>query len=123
MGNLSTHSRREDIEKLFYQYGKVTVLGRSGPGPHPRFTFVEFEDPRDAEDAVCTWDGYIYNGRRLKVEREIRGHKGRKSQHKATQPGGKIQRSLSQGDTAALMAPLPPKVHPRPSSSLSLRTT
>ena len=25
------------------------------------------------------------------MEREIRGHKGRKSQHKATQPGGKIQ--------------------------------
>jgi RNA recognition motif-containing protein len=91
VGNLSTHSRSEDIEKLFYQYGKITVQGRSGPGPHPHFAFVEFEDPRDAEDAVCTWDGYIYNGPRLKVEREIRGHTGRKSQHKATEPGGKIQ--------------------------------
>jgi RNA recognition motif-containing protein len=91
VGNLSTHSRSEDIEKLLYQYGKITVLGRSGPGPHPRFACVEFEDPRDAEDAVCTWEGYIYNGRKLRVEREIRGHKGRKSQHKATRPGGQIQ--------------------------------
>jgi RNA recognition motif-containing protein len=91
VGNLSIHSRSEDIQKLFYQYGKITVLDRSDPGPHPQFAFVKFEDPRDAEDAVCTWDGYVFNGSRLKVEREIRGHKGRKNQHKATQPGGKFQ--------------------------------
>jgi RNA recognition motif-containing protein len=91
LGNLSIHSSGEDIQKLLHQYGKITVLNRSGPGPHPQFTFVKLEDPRDAEDAVHTWDGYVFNGRRLKVEREIRGHKGKKSQHKATQPGGKFQ--------------------------------
>jgi hypothetical protein len=91
VGNLSIHSSGEDIQKLFHQYGKITVMDSSGPGPHPRFAFVQFVDPRDAADAVHTWNGHVLNGRRLKVERVIHSLKNKKSQHKATQPGGKFQ--------------------------------
>jgi RNA recognition motif-containing protein len=90
VGNLSTHTNSEDIEKLFYQYGKATVLNRSGPGPHPRFTFVKLKDPRDAEDAVSTWNGYVLNGRRMKVEKEIRGHKRKKHRTKNSPPTGQL---------------------------------
>merc|ERR1712048_1015177 len=34
----------------------------------PRFSFVEFEDPRDADDAVYARDGYDYDGYKLRVE-------------------------------------------------------
>lgn len=34
----------------------------------PPFAFVEFEDGRDASDAVKARDGYDYDGYRLRVE-------------------------------------------------------
>lgn len=38
-----------------------------GPRP-PAFAFVDFADPRDAEDAIRGRDGYSYAGERLRVE-------------------------------------------------------
>jgi len=37
-------------------------------GHRPVFAFVEFEDARDAEDAVKSRDGYNYDGYRIRVE-------------------------------------------------------
>ncbi|MCD7466115.1 Serine/arginine-rich splicing factor sr30 [Datura stramonium] len=34
----------------------------------PGYAFVEFEDPRDADDAICGRDGYDFDGHRLRVE-------------------------------------------------------
>ena len=34
----------------------------------PPFAFVEFDDPRDADDAVYARDGYDYDGYKLRVE-------------------------------------------------------
>jgi RNA recognition motif-containing protein len=99
--------RSKDVKDLFYNYGKFAVLGlknRKGPP----FAFVEFEVSRDAEDAVYTRDGYDYNGYRLRVEflkggggsfrgarvgSGGRGPPAKRSQHKATQPGGKLKTS------------------------------
>ncbi|UYV78192.1 SRSF1 [Cordylochernes scorpioides] len=67
VGNLPPDIRTKDIEDLFYKYGKITFIdlkNRRGPP----FAFVEFEDPRDAEDAVHARDGYDYDGYRLRVE-------------------------------------------------------
>merc|ERR1739847_71988 len=55
------------IEDLFYKYGKISFIdmkNRRGPP----FAFVEFEDPRDADDAVYARDGYDYDGYKLRVE-------------------------------------------------------
>ncbi|XP_065333577.1 serine/arginine-rich splicing factor 1A [Cloeon dipterum] len=67
VGNLPPDIRTKDIQDLFYKFGKVTFVdlkNRRGPP----FAFVEFDDPRDAEDAVHARDGYDYDGYRLRVE-------------------------------------------------------
>merc|ERR1711881_619613 len=67
IGNLPPDIRSKDIEDLFYKYGKIIFIdlkNRRGPP----FAFVEFEDARDAEDAVYARDGYDYDGYRLRVE-------------------------------------------------------
>ncbi|XP_063628446.1 serine/arginine-rich splicing factor 1B [Cydia splendana] len=76
VGNLPPDIRTKDIQDLFYKFGKVTFVdlkNRKGPP----FAFVEFEDPRDAEDAVRARDGYDYDGYRLRVEFPRGGGGGR----------------------------------------------
>uniref|UniRef100_T1HFF2 Splicing factor, arginine/serine-rich 1 n=1 Tax=Rhodnius prolixus TaxID=13249 RepID=T1HFF2_RHOPR len=67
VGNLPPDIRTKDIQDLFYKFGKITCVdlkNRRGPP----FAFVEFEDSRDAEDAVHGRDGHDYDGYRLRVE-------------------------------------------------------
>lgn len=66
VGDLSTSSTKEDIEDAFSYYGSIrnVWVARNPPG----FGFVEFEDRRDAEDAVRGFDGREINGRKVRVE-------------------------------------------------------
>jgi len=67
VGNLPPDIRTKDIEDLFYKFGKIVFIdlkNRKGPP----FAFVEFEDSRDADDAVSARDGYDYDGYKLRVE-------------------------------------------------------
>ncbi|XP_070572281.1 serine/arginine-rich splicing factor 1B-like [Ptychodera flava] len=67
VGNLPPDIRVKDIEDIFYKYGNILDIdlkNRRGPP----FSFVEFEDKRDAEDAVRGRDGYDYDGYKLRVE-------------------------------------------------------
>lgn len=67
VGNLPPDIRTKDIEDLFHKYGKIVFLdlkNRKGPP----FAFLEFEDARDADDAVYGRDGYDYDGYKLRVE-------------------------------------------------------
>jgi len=72
VGNLPPDIRSKDIEDLFYKYGKIVFIDlknrRDAERRGPPFSFVEFEDPRDAEDAVYARDGYDYDGYKLRVE-------------------------------------------------------
>lgn len=55
VGNLGSSASKHEIESAFGKYGPLrnVWVARNPPG----FAFVEFEDPRDAEDAVRGLDG------------------------------------------------------------------
>uniref|UniRef100_A0A803JRG4 Serine/arginine-rich-splicing factor 4 n=2 Tax=Xenopus tropicalis TaxID=8364 RepID=A0A803JRG4_XENTR len=64
IGRLSHRARERDVERFFKGFGKIVEVDlKNGYG------FVEFEDSRDAEDAV-----YEMNGRELCGERVIVEH-------------------------------------------------
>ncbi|XP_030632772.1 serine/arginine-rich splicing factor 6 isoform X3 [Chanos chanos] len=64
VGRLSYHVREKDIQRFFSGYGKLLEIDlKNGYG------FVEFEDTRDADDAV-----YELNGKELCGERVIVEH-------------------------------------------------
>nr|CAD7443291.1 unnamed protein product [Timema bartmani] len=58
VGNLGSSASKHEIESAFTKYGPLrnVWVARNPPG----FAFVEFEDPRDAEDAVRGLDGTRY---------------------------------------------------------------
>lgn len=80
VGNLPPDIRTKDVEDLFYRFGKVVFVdlknrrGKSTtmnasdqaqieiPFPGPPFAFVEFEDHRDASDAVKARNNFDYDG-------------------------------------------------------------
>ncbi|KAK2574544.1 Serine/arginine-rich splicing factor 1 [Acropora cervicornis] len=71
VGNLPSNIDERDLEDVFYKYGDISdvdlKIPRYGTGGTP-FAFVEFHDPRDAEDAVRGRDGYEFDGQRIRVE-------------------------------------------------------
>lgn len=66
VGNLGNADAKHELENAFSKYGPLVNVwvARNPPG----FAFVEFEDPRDAEDAVRAMDGSRLCGARIKVE-------------------------------------------------------
>lgn len=55
VGDLPKDASEKEIDRHFSYYGRLrnVWVARNPPG----FAFVEFEDPRDAEDAVRALDG------------------------------------------------------------------
>ncbi|KAM3228587.1 hypothetical protein ACQJBY_059926 [Aegilops geniculata] len=68
VGNLPGDIREREVEDLFYKYGRIVDIDLKVPPRPPGYAFVEFEDPRDAEDACAGRDGYNFDGNRLRVE-------------------------------------------------------
>uniref|UniRef100_A0A0P4VHC3 Putative serine/arginine-rich splicing factor 7-like isoform 1 n=1 Tax=Rhodnius neglectus TaxID=72488 RepID=A0A0P4VHC3_9HEMI len=66
IGDLGSAANKQDLEDAFSYYGPIRSvwIARNPPG----FAFVEFEDARDAEDAVRGLDGRNVCGRRVRVE-------------------------------------------------------
>lgn len=63
IGHLSYRVRERDLEKFFRGFGKIReVLLKNG------FGFVEFDDYRDADDAVYELNGRELDGERVVVE-------------------------------------------------------
>ena len=55
IGDLGSSASKQDLEDAFSPYGRLSSVwvARNPPG----FAFVEFDDSRDAEDAVREMDG------------------------------------------------------------------
>ena len=66
VGNLGTGAGNGELERAFSYYGPFSTvwIARNPLG----FAFVEFEDPRDAEDAVQGLDGKVICGSQVRVE-------------------------------------------------------
>lgn len=66
VGNLGENGDRDRIWKAFSSFGPIREVwvARNPPG----FAFVEFEDHRDAEDAVYKMDGKRVCDKYVKVE-------------------------------------------------------
>lgn len=66
IGGLGNNASKYEIEDAFTKYGPLRNIwvARNPPG----FAFVEFEDPRDAEDSVRGLDGTRMCGNRVRVE-------------------------------------------------------
>ncbi|KAF9607297.1 hypothetical protein IFM89_033725 [Coptis chinensis] len=68
VGNLPGDIREREVEDIFYKYGPIVEIDLKIPPRPPGYAFVEFEDSRDAEDAIRGRDGYDFDGHRLRVE-------------------------------------------------------
>ncbi|KAI9246725.1 hypothetical protein BDA99DRAFT_526785 [Phascolomyces articulosus] len=63
IGRLARDARERDLERLFKGYGDIREINiKTGYG------FVEFRDPRDAEDVVYDFHGKEFQGERIIVE-------------------------------------------------------
>ncbi|XP_036398401.1 serine and arginine rich splicing factor 5b [Megalops cyprinoides] len=75
IGRLSPSAREKDVERFFKGYGKIRDIDlKKG------FGFVEFDDPRDAKDAVYELDGKQLCSERVTIEHarmRLRGGRGR----------------------------------------------
>ena len=69
IGGLPERAGARDIEKLFEKYGRVRGINiKSG------FAFIEYEDGRDADDAVYDLDGKPFMGERWVREESCKPH-------------------------------------------------
>lgn len=63
IGRLSYHAREKDIERFFRGYGRIRdIMLKNGYG------FIEFDDYRDADDAVYELNGKELCGERVVIE-------------------------------------------------------
>ena len=67
MGNTGRDPRRSEVEKFFRGFGRLKDISII---PGREYAFVEFEDKRDAEDAIKDLDGrrFGYYDKRVKLE-------------------------------------------------------
>jgi len=63
IGRLANHVRERDVDRFFKGYGRIReILLKNGYG------FVEFDDYRDADDAVYELNGKDLAGERVLIE-------------------------------------------------------
>ncbi|XP_073016504.1 serine/arginine-rich splicing factor RS2Z32-like isoform X1 [Primulina eburnea] len=63
VGHLSSRTRSRDLEHIFSRYGRVRDVDLKRD-----YAFVEYSNPRDADDARYHLDGRDVDGRRITVE-------------------------------------------------------
>merc|ERR1712028_99961 len=61
VGNLPSDVRERELDDLFYKFGRIRDISIKGGTSGPSFAFIEFDDGRDAEDAIKGRDGYDFD--------------------------------------------------------------
>ncbi len=70
VGNLPYSITEEELRKLFSEYGEVvsaTIISDRFTGRSKGYGFVEMAEKREGETAIAALDGYLLNGRNLRV--------------------------------------------------------
>lgn len=68
VGGLPMDTTEEDLEKVFSKFGPIRVLDLKQVQKPPLFAFVEYEDERDAADAVKGTNQTEFQGSHIRVE-------------------------------------------------------
>jgi len=68
VGNLPVDASKREVEDLFDRFGKIRYLEVKHVERPPGFAFLEYEDARDAEDAVRKLNGSKFDREYLRVE-------------------------------------------------------
>ncbi|KAJ0538304.1 putative RNA recognition motif domain, nucleotide-binding alpha-beta plait domain superfamily [Helianthus annuus] len=63
VGHLASRTRSRDLEDIFSRYGRIRHVDMKRD-----YAFVEFSDPRDADDARYSLNGRDVDGSRIVVE-------------------------------------------------------
>ncbi|KAI9341538.1 hypothetical protein DFJ73DRAFT_778831 [Zopfochytrium polystomum] len=83
VGHLPRNFPRRDLEDIFSKYGRILSCEIKQGG----FAFIEFQDTRDAEDAISALDGYRLDGERITVEWSRRSTAGSSACFLCGEPG------------------------------------
>lgn len=68
VGNLPNHVSSRDVENEFRKYGNIVKCDVKKTVSGAAFAFIEFEDARDAADAIKEMHGIDFEGNKLRVE-------------------------------------------------------
>ncbi|PRP78721.1 hypothetical protein PROFUN_13360 [Planoprotostelium fungivorum] len=83
IGRLSSRTRERDLDDEFGRYGRISRLDMKNG-----FAFIEFNDPRDADEAVRDMNGRSLDGHKIIVER-AKGSEGRGPRREDEPPAGR----------------------------------
>ncbi|XP_006417606.2 serine/arginine-rich splicing factor SR30 [Eutrema salsugineum] len=108
VGNLPGDIRMREVEDLFCKYGTIVDIDLKIPPRPPGYAFVEFEDPRDADDAIYGRDGYDFDGCRLRVEIAHGGRRGSSSVDRYSSSYTGSRAPSRRSDYRVLVTGLPP---------------
>ncbi|XP_073525948.1 uncharacterized protein [Phyllobates terribilis] len=84
VGHLSSRTRSRDLEDLFSRYGRVRDVDMKRD-----YAFVDFSDPRDADDARYSLNGRDVDGSRIIVEVSRGGPRGPGGSRDSRDHGGR----------------------------------
>lgn len=90
LGGLSYRAGDKDVEHFFRKYGRLREISLKNG-----YAFVEFEDTRDAEDAVYDLHGVDFMGEKVTIELARGTPHGRDKERWGHPPGGSRDRSSS----------------------------
>mmetsp|Transcript_6977 Transcript_6977/g.13002 ORF Transcript_6977/g.13002 Transcript_6977/m.13002 type:complete len:312 (+) Transcript_6977:375-1310(+) len=68
IGNLPMDVRESEIEDMYKKFGPIVRIDLKTPNRPPAYAFVEYEDERDAEDALRETNGKKFGRDYLRVE-------------------------------------------------------
>ncbi|GLT49336.1 hypothetical protein SLA2020_229000 [Shorea laevis] len=107
VGNLPGDIREREVEDLFYKYGPIAHIDLKIPPRPPGYAFVEFEEARDAEDAIRGRDGYDFDGHRLRVELAHGGRRPSSSDRHSSYGSGRGRGPSRRSEYRVLVTGLP----------------